>query len=572
MLKSCKNCQTSFKITNEDLEFLDKIAPVFNGKKYLVPSPTLCLNCRQQRRFVWRNERSLYSRKCDLCKKNIIAAYPEKTTFPVYCNQCWWSDKNDPTIYGQPYDFSKPFFDQFKSLITKVPRINLSNSNNENCDYVNYTNYSKDCYLIFGNHESEKCAYCWRVHNCLQCFDGTQLNDCKYSYNCIDCDNCYELLNSQNCQSCSNSNYLFNCRSLSNCLLCCNLVNKKYCILNEQYSKEDYQKKSAALQESPEKLNKIFQDFILKFPRKNLNIINCQNCCGDYLINNKNCFNTYSAKACQDCTNVYLAENATDCHDSDIVGWPAELCYEGISTCVNAVKNLFCSLCWTCSDMQYCDSCFNSKNLFGCTGLKQKQYCILNKQYTREEYNKLVPQIIDQMSRNAEFGEFFPITISPFSYNETIAQEYFPLSQQEAEKKDYKWQEIDKKQYQKQTFNITENIKDIPDEITKAILACKLCGKNYKIISTELDFYRKMGINIPGNCPDCRHNQRMAKRNPRQLWQRSCSNCNTPIETTFPPDQPVTPQSEEISCKSHYDVGSEKEKIFCEKCYLKTIY
>ena len=38
---------------------------------------------------------------------------------------------------------------------------------------------------------------------------------------------------------------------------------------------------------------------------------------------------------------------------------------------------------------------------FGCVGFKHKQYCILNKQYTKEEYEKLVQKIIKQMNDNA---------------------------------------------------------------------------------------------------------------------------------------------------------------------------
>jgi Zn ribbon nucleic-acid-binding protein len=64
-VKSCKNCNSSFEITDKDLEFYEKVSPSFNGKKYLIPSPTFCPDCRQQRRLTFRNERKLYKRKCD---------------------------------------------------------------------------------------------------------------------------------------------------------------------------------------------------------------------------------------------------------------------------------------------------------------------------------------------------------------------------------------------------------------------------------------------------------------------------------------------------------------------------
>jgi hypothetical protein len=52
--------------------------------------------------------------------------------------------------------------------------------------------------------------------------------------------------------------------------------------------------------------------------------------------------------------------------------------------------------------MIYCDSCDACKNCFGCTGLKHKEYCILNKQYTPEEYEQKVSKIIDKMIQDKE--------------------------------------------------------------------------------------------------------------------------------------------------------------------------
>ena len=82
--------------------------------------------------------------------------------------------------------------------------------------------------------------------------------------------------------------------------------------------------------------------------------------------------------------------------------------------------------------MVYCISCFGSHDCFGCVGLRNKSYCILNTQYTKEEYEELVPRIIIHMMKNGEWGEFFPSSMSPFGYNETVATEYFPREKEEA--------------------------------------------------------------------------------------------------------------------------------------------
>ncbi len=81
--RNCQNCKLDFIIEPEDFVFYEKIK---------VPPPTFCPDCRLARKLVWRNERSLYKRNCDLCKKNIISMYKPTVLFPVYCHECWWSD------------------------------------------------------------------------------------------------------------------------------------------------------------------------------------------------------------------------------------------------------------------------------------------------------------------------------------------------------------------------------------------------------------------------------------------------------------------------------------------------
>jgi len=39
-----------------------------------------------------------------------------------------------------------------------------------------------------------------------------------------------------------------------------------------------------------------------------------------------------------------------------------------------------------------------------------------------------VPKIIEHMQKMGEWGEFFPSSLSPFGYNETVAEEYYPIN------------------------------------------------------------------------------------------------------------------------------------------------
>ena len=176
----------------------------------------------------------------------------------------------------------------------------------------------------------------------------------------------------------------------------------------------------------------------------------------------------------------------------------------------------------------------------------------MNKQYTKEEYETLVPKIIKHMQKTGEWGQFFPPSISPFHYNETSAQDFLPLKKEEVLSMGWKWREDDPHEYKSQSFITPDNISDFTDEMTKEILACNKCGKNYRIIPHELNFYRNLGLPVPRKCHDCRHKERLALRNPSHIYDRRCANCSAEIRTTYSPDQP--------------------EKVYCEACYLKTVY
>jgi len=174
----------NIKVTNKDFEFY---------KEMQVPPPTLCSFCRMIRRLSWRTERFLYHRTCDLTGKQIISAFsPEPAQnrkypkFPVYDLDAWWSDKWDPLSYGQDYDFSRPFFDQFFELQSKVPRAALQQQKPmENSTYCNAASHNKNCYLMFSSNRSEDCYYGSWVNSCRDCIDNTNLIGVVFDRACL---------------------------------------------------------------------------------------------------------------------------------------------------------------------------------------------------------------------------------------------------------------------------------------------------------------------------------------------------------------------------------------------------
>ncbi len=562
-VQACQNCKNDFAIEPDDFGFYEKIK---------VPVPTFCPECRRQRRNAWRNTFSLYSRKCDSCQKSVISLYAPDSGITIYCNKCWWSDKWDAKSFGVDYDFSKPFFTQFRELIGKVPVMSVVNDDgiaSVNCEYTQDWWFAKNCYMCFSG---------WRTENIMYSFfmlAGKDMMDCmnirtksEFLYECMITSLSYKVTHSQFCLSCIDSRFLYNCMHCTDCFMSSGLRNKKYYFKNKAFSKEEYEKilESYRLDtfSGAEKAQKEYDEFILKFPRRFSMSFRTLNSTGDIVSDSKNIKDCYIAKA---------SENS---RYSDFVGWCKE-CYDVVMTgetsesYESAVvdqsnQNFFGLFSVKSQDVRYTQHCHSSKHLFGCVGLRNASYCIFNKQYTKEEYEALVPKIIEQMNSMPykdkmgnvyKYGEFYPIELSPFGYNETLAMEDVALSKEDVLKNGFNWQDNIQRTTGKETLkpeNIPESIDEVGDSILNETLACIECKRNYKIVPNELIFYKKMRIPIPRRCFYCRHANRLKKRNPFKLWHRRCmkEGCQNEFETTYAPERP--------------------EIIYCEKCYQAEVY
>ncbi|MDD5769884.1 MAG: hypothetical protein PHE25_02860 [Candidatus Gracilibacteria bacterium] len=565
-IKTCKHCQSSFSITDKDLEFYEKISPKFRDKKYFIPIPSLCPDCRQQRRLSFRNERKLYKRKCDATGKLIISIYSPDKPYKVYEQSYWWSDSWNALDYGKDFDFSKSFFGQFGELLNKVPKQSLIGANNVNSEYCNLTADNKNCYLIYESSNNEDCIFGYWLQKCNNCVDVSFSHECNECYYIQDSFNCYNLFFSNNCEDCRDSFYLENCYGCKNCFASVNLNNKEYFILNKKYSKEKY---FEILQKDKENIKKEFEKLFKNSIKKYGNIKLAENSYGDYMKGVKNCVNCFHAYDAEDCKYAeHIWRNAKNCMDVSTAGRDAEFVYESINCGIGDYNFNFCVQCWTGSSLNYCMFSSNIHNCFGCVGLVNKSYCILNKQYSKEEYEILVPKIIEHMISTGEWGEFFPSTISPFGYNETVAQEYFPISRDKAlpylyqdGKQIFNWSDYEppfpkvEKIITVEMYSNTSLLEDankVPDDILNRAIECEITKKPFRIIKQELEFYRKHNLPILKRHPDQRHLDRMNLRNPRKLFDRKCDKCGKDIKTTYSPER--------------------HEIVYCEECYNKEIY
>lgn len=556
MLKQCANCKEEFDIPEDDIEFYRRVSPQFGSTRCEYPLPDLCPPCRMQRRIAWRNEFTYYRRSCSRCSKSIVSVHHPDRTFPVYCNKCWWSDDWDPKENFSEYDLSQSFFSQFVQLLDRVPQLAMMNDNgvaSENCEYTNDFAFGKNCYLFTGSWQIRDSLYGTCCNHAQDMVDCYMVNlECELVYESVDSHHLYNCSFLQASSGCSDCILGLDLRGCKECLCCVGLRQKRFHIFNKPYSESEYRRK---LQEydlgsykNLERLKREFAEFARTFPRKARHLVNCEDCHGDNLFNCRAVtgFDLFNAEFCKYFVKGDSPKNCQDIQTSGNCEW----CYNCV-TPDNSYLVAFSRWCWKDQHVLYSDNCHSSKNLFGCISLRRSEYCILNKQYSKDEYEALLPKIVESMKSFGEWGVGIPIELSSFAYNESLAFEHFPLTKAEVLKRGWQWRDPEAKEYPKSAAEPPDHIRDVTDAICQSVLTCSECRKGYKIIPMELAFYRKKSFPIPRSCPDCRRRTRTNARAPYKVIERECRDCKRPVESCYP---------QEIAAN-----------LLCESCYEKLV-
>jgi len=498
----------------------------------------------------------------------MVSMYAPDSPFTVYHPQEWWSDGWDPFSYGKDFDFSRPFFEQYAELMREVPRASLFGKNNENSDFTNHTDNAKNCYMCMDTGNSQDTYYSKWMINTKDCCDCYQLEKSEWCYESQYSVNLHDAVYCFLCDQCSNVAFCYDCVDCHDCILSCHMRHKRFCIFNEQLTEDEYRKRRKELNLNVwtvfKEVQKKYEEMRLQTFHRPTIVMFSEQSSGDFVYHCNNVHYSYGVIESQDCTYCYDAGFLRDCMDCYEPAFDCELQYEA-HACNRGKYLISASVCYDVHNCFYCDSCHNSKNLFGCIGIKSGNYCILNKQYSKEEYEILVPKIIAHMRKTPlrssdgsfagqEWGEFFPSSISPFTYNESLAQDYFPLSKEQVLAHKWQWrdEEDESQKYLGPPVVIADDIAMVDGKLTSQILRCEVTERLYKIIPQELAFYKKIGVPVPRTCPDQRHKERLARTNPRRLFDRSCAKCKKAIRSTFAPDRP--------------------EIVYCEECYLASVY
>lgn len=555
--KQCNECSQTFELVEKDLEVL---------KKFDAPCPKLCPDCRMQRRMAFRNEMNFHKALCEITGKTVLTNIAPNQGYKVICLEKWYSDEWDPMEYGRDFDFSRPFFEQMKELIKDVPHINLMQSNSENCEYCSFPVNSKDCYLCSRLGHAEKCYYSYLVLESFNCFDCYYVKKCQECYEAIDCFGCYRCFYSQRLENCSDVLFSFDCTGCENCFGCYGLRRKKYHFFDKPMGKNEYEAalknvKLGSHQFVEEMRLRFYNEVVLAHPIRHAVIVNGENVIGDYVHDSRNVFYSFDVNDSED---VHYSVGVQSCKDMYDVytAYHAEECYNTVGVAGSQRVNHTFMAYPGCFEIEYCMEVANNvRNCFGCIGLKQKEFCILNKQYTEVEYYALKARIIEHMRKplqtqaprqgGVEYGEFFPMDLSTAAYNESVAGEYFPLTRQEVERRGLFWHEEYRDPLAVQ-YELPDNVADTPDDVCAKALASESSGKPYKVIQQELKFLSENSLPLPRFTPYERHLKRLTARGVRKLFERRCSKCQAEVHSTYAPNRP--------------------EQIYCEKCYLKEMY
>ena len=475
---------------------------------------------------------------------------------------------------------------QYGELLKKVPRLGYYHVNIVNSDYANLTKDSKNIYLSFSVVRSENIFYSKTVDDSFFIFDCLNIKNSENCYENIEGDRNYNSQRLFLSRNCMNSLYLFDCSNCSNCFMSSNLRNMQFYIRNQKYSKEEYEKKIKDLNLSSRRvrkeLDKEFSGLCKKALYRFTNSVNVVNSTGNNISNTKNCLHCFDVYDAENIKYSYRGFEVKDAMDLYGGGLGSEIIYE-CSTAINRSYNVRFSYYVPVKlrDAEYCCFCDKSSDIFGSVGVKNKEYCILNKIYPKKEFFELREKIIKQMNdlpysdskgRIYRYGEFFPYDLSLYAYNETLAQEFEPLGKNEALKKGYKWRDSEAKNFNSTigVDHIPDNINDVDEKILDETLECAdkgacnhRCTGVFRITSGELQFYKKEFIPLPDKCPNCRYYDRSDKIPlPFHLYHRTCmcsqsnhihqGNCPNEFETPYAPERP--------------------EKVYCEKCYQQEVY
>ena len=284
--------------------------------------------------------------------------------------------------------------------------------------------------------------------------------------------------------------------------------------------------------------------------RENFNL-RTTNSTGNYLTDCDKCVNCFSWEKSQNCRNHIRGTDSKDSIDQTF-SWQNE--GSGNNSGVFGGFQIKHSSWSDGRYSEYLDNCVEVEYCFGCVGIRNKKYCILNKQYTKEEYEKLKAQIVSDMEKKGEYGEFLPYSMGTGYYNLSNGMIYFPnTSKEEILRNGGYWLDQDLSLPDgMSTSDLPDSITDTKEDISLQALICPETGYRFNISSDEYKFHKRKNFALPRLHFDLRIMKRIKKMSILRSYPYKCFYCQKDILAYYPPEW-------------------DYQKIACEECYKQNI-
>lgn len=544
-------CEGNFEITSEDIEFLQMLR---------APASNYCPTCRRMRRMVYMNMSRLFKRSCDAPghTEQMISILTPECPFPVYDYEYFIGDTFDPSSFGTDWKEGDSPMETLLNLRKVFPMPSFLNRDPSaiNSEYSNGGRDNKNLYYAMGCYGTEDVWYSCMINKSKEIMDGSDVADSEMVYDSYAVDHLYKTSFANYSRDCSDSMFLFDCKNCADCFGCVNLRNKRYCIWNEQKTKEEYVAFMQSIQplshsflkETKEK----FWQFVKSQPMNGSQNVAVNNTTG---VLSDHCEDAHDITHCRQAKHVRHVDAALGHNDSmDLLfSGSSERLYQTINIGSRSSNVKFSVSSKFTTDSEFV---FNSKNLsncFMCFGLQNKSYCILNKQYSPEEYWPLVDKIKTDMLTRGEWGECPDMRFSAQAYNFSMAGIHYPLSpEQVTELGGFTASEPETNVGNMETIaaqDLPETITATDDSILQKGIICEQTGRPFRVIPTELAFYRKMGIPIPHLHPTIRMQEQAIMAPTGKKYEATCRSCSKDISVIFPKQSGF--------------------KFYCEECYSR---
>lgn len=409
------------------------------------------------------------------------------------------------------YDASKSFFENFSLLFRDIPLASrFTDDKSTESEHATNLWMSNKVYLsILAIDDCENILYTFYVQdhvtnvlNSVMVWDHSE--NVYFSSGII---RSYNVFYSRCITGSSNIWFSTDLIGCSECILCDSLENKNYHIRNTPYEKEEYFREK----------EKIFRDksrFLHHYktlPRKWSNF-GSRDVKGKFCIYSENIENGFFSYRVTNGRNIFFVgdkdgrRNVYDTICSDQTGeWDLYGCIN-----MGTASNCYLSDSFIGHSLYYSYNCLMCSFCIGCIGLENRSYCILNKQYTKEEWEILAEKIFSSMEQDGTLGEPLPPGINPFYFNDTLA--YLiddSFTKEEVERSGFLWRDApikvdipegldqigvdDLAQYE--SFGSDGSWRIDPSIMQKVIRDAN--GNYYRIVKTEYDFLLKYELPLP---------------------------------------------------------------------------